>query len=83
MIIKESTKLWWRDWSQTLVSKMGFSAKQAKHVQGNEGTKNVTFKEAVNIWSISYVMTRKYYLKLTTNVHMNKKNIFNIMCKKG
>jgi len=27
-------------------------------------------------------MTRKYYWKLTTNVHVNKKNIFNIMCKK-
>lgn len=27
-------------------------------------------------------MTRKYYLKLTTNEHMNKKNIFNVMCKK-
>ena len=27
-------------------------------------------------------MTRTYYWKLTINVHMNKKNIFNIMCKK-
>ena len=50
--------------------------------RANGSIENVTFKEAINIWSISYVMTRKYYLKFTTNVQMNKKNIFNIMCKK-
>ena len=47
-----------------------------------KGTKNVTFKEAINIWIISHVITRKYYLKLTTNVHMNKKKTFSNMCKK-
>jgi len=55
------------------------NSKQAKDVQGNG---NVTFKEAINIISIRYVMTKEILFELTTNVHMNKKNIFNIMCKK-
>jgi len=52
MITKESTKLFVRDWSQTLVSNVDLSSKQAKHVQGNENIENVTFKEAINISSI-------------------------------
>ena len=52
MITKESTKLFVRDWSQALVSNVDLSSKQAKHVQGNENSENVTFKEAINISGI-------------------------------
>jgi len=79
MFIMESTKLQWKNWSQTMVSDMNLGA---KHAQGHESIKNVKFKDAIIIWSIRYVKTRIFNHKSLVQICICTKRTYLLSCAK-